>query len=163
MQCIGIYRHPPPPYSQVCDDREAALTTALELAETIANKSPVAVLGSKVNLNYSRDHTVQEGLDFAVSHMTRNISVSPRRGGGSIQSCVFHTRQVCPRSIPDKCVPILYQTSVSIPYCRWYGTRPCSSLKTWGLQSQHPFRKKNQFSPNCDLLYISRIYSPFKL
>ncbi|CAI8023284.1 Delta(3,5)-Delta(2,4)-dienoyl-CoA isomerase, mitochondrial [Geodia barretti] len=52
--------------SQVCDDRETAMSTALQLAEKIASKSPVAVLGSKVNLNYSRDHTVQEGLDFAV-------------------------------------------------------------------------------------------------
>ena len=43
------------------------MSTALQLAEKIASKSPVAVLGSKVNLNYSRDHTVQEGLDFAVS------------------------------------------------------------------------------------------------
>ncbi|CAI8023285.1 Delta(3,5)-Delta(2,4)-dienoyl-CoA isomerase, mitochondrial [Geodia barretti] len=42
------------------------MSTALQLAEKIASKSPVAVLGSKVNLNYSRDHTVQEGLDFAV-------------------------------------------------------------------------------------------------
>ena len=33
----------------------------------IASKSPVAVQGSKVNLNYSRDHSVDEALDYAVS------------------------------------------------------------------------------------------------
>ena len=37
------------------------------MAEDIASKSPVAVQGSKVNLHYSRDHTVEEGLHFAVS------------------------------------------------------------------------------------------------
>ena len=52
--------------SRVCADREAAVSEAMELAQLMASKSPVAVQGSKVNLNYSRDHTVQEGLDFAV-------------------------------------------------------------------------------------------------
>lgn len=32
----------------------------------IASKSPVAVQGSKVNLVYSRDHSVQEGLKYMV-------------------------------------------------------------------------------------------------
>lgn len=43
------------------------MSNALKMAEDIASKSPVAVQGSKVNLNYSRDHSVEEGLDFAVS------------------------------------------------------------------------------------------------
>ena len=37
------------------------------LAKTIGLKSPVAVQGSKVVLNYSRDHTVDESLNFVVS------------------------------------------------------------------------------------------------
>ena len=102
------------PSSQVCADRETALTKSLELAELVASKSPVAVQGSKVNLNYSRDHTVQDGLDFAVS--------------------------LC--SIP--------QQQVFIPYCRWYGTRPCSSQRMWAWQYQLPFRKRHQFSQNSD-------------
>lgn len=48
-------------------DKEEAFSNALKMAVEIASKSPVAVQGSKVNLNYSRDHTVQDGLDFAVS------------------------------------------------------------------------------------------------
>lgn len=39
----------------------------MKLAEEIANKSPVAVQVSKLNLIYSRDHCVQEGLDHIVS------------------------------------------------------------------------------------------------
>ena len=39
----------------------------LLIAEKIAGKSPVAVQGTKISLNFSRDHTVQEGLDHIVS------------------------------------------------------------------------------------------------
>lgn len=53
--------------SRVFADRDACVNGALEMAEMIASKSPVAVAGSKVNLVYSRDHSVQEGLDFIVS------------------------------------------------------------------------------------------------
>lgn len=38
----------------------------LELATLIASKSPIAVQGSKINLVYSRDRTVDEGLHFMV-------------------------------------------------------------------------------------------------
>ncbi|ELT88828.1 hypothetical protein CAPTEDRAFT_153757 [Capitella teleta] len=53
--------------SRVFPDRDACVSGAIEMAELIASKSPVAVTGSKVNLVYSRDHTVQEGLDFVAS------------------------------------------------------------------------------------------------
>lgn len=49
--------------SRVFVDRDKMIQGALELAKTIATKSPVAVQGSKISLNYSRDHSVQEGLD----------------------------------------------------------------------------------------------------
>lgn len=39
---------------------------ALDLAEEIGGKSPIAVHGTKVNLNYSRDHSVAESLDYMV-------------------------------------------------------------------------------------------------
>ena len=53
------------------------ISGAIELATTIAQKSPVAVQGTKTNLNYSRDHTVQEGLEFVVS-FRRSITVSTK-------------------------------------------------------------------------------------
>ena len=43
-------------------DREAALAAALELARTVAAKSPLAVAGAKRSLNYSRGRPVEEGL-----------------------------------------------------------------------------------------------------
>ncbi|MES1914187.1 MAG: hypothetical protein MHM6MM_006291 [Cercozoa sp. M6MM] len=48
--------------SRVCEDKKAAVAAALELASTIAKKSPIAVAGTKHLLNYSRSRTTQEGL-----------------------------------------------------------------------------------------------------
>lgn len=53
--------------SQVYADKETTEEAALALAEEIASKSPVAVQGSKVNLNYSRDHSVDEALEYMVT------------------------------------------------------------------------------------------------
>lgn len=52
--------------SSLYEDRESAESAGLGLAKVIASKSPVAVQGSKVNLNYSRDHTVDESLEYAM-------------------------------------------------------------------------------------------------
>lgn len=49
--------------NRVFDSEEKLFTEALALAEEIASKSPVAVQTTKLSLNYSRDHTVDEGLD----------------------------------------------------------------------------------------------------
>ena len=38
-----------------------------KLAQTIASKSPVAVEGTKIVLNYSRDHPVQDSLNFVAN------------------------------------------------------------------------------------------------
>lgn len=43
-------------------DREAAIAAGLEIARTIAAKSPLAVAGAKKSLNHSRGRTVEEGL-----------------------------------------------------------------------------------------------------
>jgi len=44
-------------------DREKCVAAARKVATEIAAKSPVAVIATKASLNYSRDHSVQEGLD----------------------------------------------------------------------------------------------------
>lgn len=53
--------------SDVFESKEAAESAGLSLAELIASKSPVAVQGSKVNLVYSRDHTVENSLEYATT------------------------------------------------------------------------------------------------
>lgn len=52
--------------SHVLDDKDATFNKALELAEIIAAKSPVAVATIKQNVVYSRDHTVEEGLNHVL-------------------------------------------------------------------------------------------------
>ncbi|KXS10054.1 ClpP/crotonase [Gonapodya prolifera JEL478] len=51
--------------SKVLDTKEECWNAAFSLGQLIAAKSPVAVLSTKFNLNYSRDHTVGDGLRFA--------------------------------------------------------------------------------------------------
>ncbi|XP_066099294.1 delta(3,5)-Delta(2,4)-dienoyl-CoA isomerase, mitochondrial [Saccopteryx bilineata] len=50
--------------SRVFPDKEVMLDAAFALAAEISSKSPVAVQGTKVNLLYSRDHSVAEGLNY---------------------------------------------------------------------------------------------------
>ncbi|KAI9850352.1 MAG: hypothetical protein M1838_005799 [Thelocarpon superellum] len=50
--------------SGVFDTKETALAEGVKIATLIAGKSPVAVQGTKELLNYSRDHTVAEGLQY---------------------------------------------------------------------------------------------------
>ncbi|CAF0858487.1 unnamed protein product [Adineta steineri] len=50
--------------SRVFDTRETLLDAAISLASVIANKSSIAVQGSKINLNYARDHTVDDNFTF---------------------------------------------------------------------------------------------------
>jgi len=52
--------------SKVLPNEETLIKEGMELAKLIASKSPIAVQGSKVNLVYSRDHSVEEGLKFMV-------------------------------------------------------------------------------------------------
>ncbi|KAL4879302.1 ClpP/crotonase-like domain-containing protein [Aspergillus karnatakaensis] len=50
--------------SRVFDSKQEAIVGATELAGLIASKSPIAVQGTKELLNWSRDHTVQDGLRY---------------------------------------------------------------------------------------------------
>jgi len=48
--------------NQVEQDRETAISAGLALAQSIASKSPLAVAGAKMSLNYSRGRPIEEGL-----------------------------------------------------------------------------------------------------
>jgi enoyl-CoA hydratase/carnithine racemase len=44
--------------------QEAMLAHVMSVARDIAEKSPLAVHGSKVMINYARDHSIADGLDY---------------------------------------------------------------------------------------------------
>jgi enoyl-CoA hydratase len=50
--------------NEVFATQEAMLDHAMGVAREIASKSPLAVSGSKAMINYARDHTIAEGLDY---------------------------------------------------------------------------------------------------
>jgi enoyl-CoA hydratase len=50
--------------NELFDTQEQMLDHVLTLAQEIATKSPLAVYGSKVMINYARDHSINDGLDY---------------------------------------------------------------------------------------------------
>ena len=84
---------------RIFETREAALEAAISLAHVIARKSPIAVQGSKINLNYARDHTIEDNFTFMVGRpwMTRLLqkslmsSVGNSRVRGIVVWCLVRT------------------------------------------------------------------------
>ena len=50
--------------NQVFDDHEAMVEEVMEIAAEIARKSPLAIWGTKETVNYSRDHSVADSLNY---------------------------------------------------------------------------------------------------
>ncbi|HEV2563081.1 MAG TPA: crotonase/enoyl-CoA hydratase family protein [Rhizomicrobium sp.] len=50
--------------NEIFPTQEAMLIHVMALAKEIAEKSPLAVYGSKVMINYARDHSIADGLDY---------------------------------------------------------------------------------------------------
>ncbi len=48
----------------VFDDHESLIAGVLEIAKEIAQKSPMAVWGTKATMHYARDHSVADGLEY---------------------------------------------------------------------------------------------------
>eukprot|EP00397_Hematodinium_sp_SG-2012_P052324 GEMP01061799.1.p1 GENE.GEMP01061799.1~~GEMP01061799.1.p1 ORF type:complete len:178 (+),score=40.77 GEMP01061799.1:599-1132(+) len=53
--------------SRVCSTKDACVAAALRLAGDIAENSPVAVATTKRTLNYCRDHTLKDGLEYVAT------------------------------------------------------------------------------------------------
>lgn len=53
--------------SAVSESRDAMLRDGIAMAARMASLSPIAVQVTKRQLNYARDHTVQDGLDYIAS------------------------------------------------------------------------------------------------
>ncbi len=54
---MGLINH-------VYPDQETMLLEVMKIAEDIASKAPLAVYGCKRMINYARDHTTADGLDY---------------------------------------------------------------------------------------------------
>ncbi|MFA9565175.1 MAG: crotonase/enoyl-CoA hydratase family protein [Acidimicrobiales bacterium] len=50
--------------NEVFDDRDALLEGVMEIAAEIARKSPLAIWGTKETVNYTRDHSVADSLNY---------------------------------------------------------------------------------------------------
>ena len=48
----------------IFEDQEALLLEVMNIAEQIASKAPLAIYGSKRIINYSRDHSTADALDY---------------------------------------------------------------------------------------------------
>ncbi|MGE3251769.1 MAG: crotonase/enoyl-CoA hydratase family protein [Hyphomonadaceae bacterium] len=74
--------------NEVYSDHEAMLAGVMEIAKEIAAKNPLAVTGSKVMINYARDHSIRDGLDyigvwqagmFAPPHMAESFAAKQEK------------------------------------------------------------------------------------
>jgi enoyl-CoA hydratase len=74
---------------------EALTATVREIALTIAAKSPLAVRGLKEVLNYSRDHSVADGLNF-VATWNAALLLS-----GDLNECMAAQREKRAPTFPD--------------------------------------------------------------
>lgn len=80
--------------SRVAPTDNELLPLAINLCKKIAQNSPVAVASTKISLNFSRDHSVQEGLDHIASHnaaalMTNDVLISVQKSRKRSQSFDF--------------------------------------------------------------------------
>ena len=60
--------------TRLCEDSQALFEEARILAEEIASLAPLAVQGIKEVVNYSRDHGIQQGLEYVAQ---RNAALVP--------------------------------------------------------------------------------------
>jgi enoyl-CoA hydratase len=56
--------------NEVFDDQTQMLDAVMDIAREIASKSPLAIWGSKEMITYSRDHSVQDGLNYIATWQT---------------------------------------------------------------------------------------------
>ncbi|MEM9314149.1 MAG: crotonase/enoyl-CoA hydratase family protein [Pseudomonadota bacterium] len=71
--------------NRVFADREELLREVRAIAANIASKSPLAVRGSKEMLLFSRDHSVQEGLNYVATWNAGMLSAQDLREGITAQ------------------------------------------------------------------------------
>ena len=53
--------------NKIYSDKAALLNGVREIAQEIASKSPLTTVGNKEMLNYARDHSIQDGLNYVAT------------------------------------------------------------------------------------------------
>ena len=53
--------------NKIYSDKAALLNGVMEIAQEIASKSPLTTVGNKEMLNYARDHSIQDGLNYVAT------------------------------------------------------------------------------------------------
>ena len=53
--------------NKIYSDKAALLNGVKEIAQDIASKSPLTTVGNKEMLNYARDHSIQDGLNYVAT------------------------------------------------------------------------------------------------
>ena len=71
--------------NRVFEDRETMMREVTAIARNIATKSPLAVRGSKEMLLFSRDHSVQEGLNYIATWNSGMLSQADLEAGMKAQ------------------------------------------------------------------------------
>ena len=61
--------------NEVFADQESMLREVMEVAREVASKAPLAVYGSKRMINYARDHSTADGLDYISLWNASNLNV----------------------------------------------------------------------------------------
>ena len=84
--------------SGVYDTKAAALDRALEVAKLIATKSPIAVQATKEVINYSRDHSVDDGEQCRLDECS-----SRQTDGCRSQICTSIECEYAPNSGHERC------------------------------------------------------------
>lgn len=87
----GVEAHGMKLVNQVFEDREHLMTTVLKIAAEIASKSPLTIRGIKDTLNYSRDHSVAEGLSYVAA---KNAAILMSADLAEAMSAAKHKRKV---------------------------------------------------------------------
>jgi enoyl-CoA hydratase len=86
--------------NEVFATHEEVVAHALATAREIASKSPLAVAGSKVMINYARDHTIKDGLDYIATWQTGMFS--PPHMMEAFQAKTQNREPVYPDLVPLK-------------------------------------------------------------
>ena len=78
--------------NEVYPDQAAMLAGVMEIAEEIAQKSPLAIWGSKEMINYARDHSVADSLNYIATWQTGMF-----QAGDMIESFAARSEKRAPR------------------------------------------------------------------